>query len=80
MTARSQELLQGALQLPPGERAELAAQLLDSLDGETDPDAAEAWRAEVQRRVAELDQGRVQTIPWEAARQIILGSRHEPGR
>jgi hypothetical protein len=52
MTARAQDLLRDALALPPEERADLAAELLVSLEGAAD-DPAEveaAWAAELERR------------------------------
>ncbi len=51
-----------ALELPDEDRAALAHDLLASLDGPADPDAAEAWDAEIARRLNELESGRVQTI------------------
>jgi hypothetical protein len=38
--------------------------LLDSLDADVDEDAEAAWAIEVNRRVAELDSGALNTIPW----------------
>jgi putative addiction module component (TIGR02574 family) len=57
------ELKQQAAQLSESERAELALALIQSLDGEPDADVEEAWRIEVERRVAEIDRGEVQLIP-----------------
>ncbi|MBM4079425.1 MAG: addiction module protein, partial [Planctomycetes bacterium] len=50
-------LLQEALRLPSEARAALAGALLDSLDDGVDEHAEDAWRAEIDRRVAELDSG-----------------------
>lgn len=66
-------LLQEALKLPSEGRAALAAALLDSLDDLVDEDAEEAWRAEIERRIAELDSGKVKAIPWAEARRRIVG-------
>lgn len=57
------ELKQKATQLSESERAELALSLIESLDGEADTGIDEAWRVEIDRRVAEIDQGEVQLIP-----------------
>ena len=54
------ELLEHALQLPDDDRLALATELLDSVEGPQDPEWAEAWAAELDRRVLELDEGRVQ--------------------
>jgi putative addiction module component (TIGR02574 family) len=38
--------------------------LLESVEGPEEPEWAEAWAAELDRRVRELDEGRVQGVPW----------------
>ena len=55
MTDRAQALLREALALPLEERADVAAELLASLDGaETDiADVEAAWAAEIDKRPAE---------------------------
>jgi putative addiction module component (TIGR02574 family) len=73
MNATTKRLLTGALELSDAERAELAAELIESLDREADDDATAAWNREVQRRVAELDDGSVPPIPWPEARKMIMG-------
>jgi len=57
------ELKQKAAQLSESERAELVLALLESLDGEMDTGVDEAWRVEIERRIAEIDRGEVQLIP-----------------
>ena len=64
-------LLKEALKLPPEARAALAGSLLDSLDQEVDEDAEAAWHAEIDRRLRELDSGKVKTVPWAEARRRI---------
>ena len=49
------DILADILRLPPEERARLARELIRSLDGQPDADAAEAWGAEIERRGAEVD-------------------------
>jgi putative addiction module component (TIGR02574 family) len=71
MTIHAEMLLNDALRLPEHERAEFASRLLDSLDLNTDDDVDSAWAAEVEKRLAELDQGKVETIPWAMARGRI---------
>jgi putative addiction module component (TIGR02574 family) len=65
MRLNADDLLAELLQLPIHERARLAESLIASLD--EDPDVESAWQTEVERRVAELDTGTVQTIPAEEA-------------
>ena len=65
-------ILEEALVLPAEERARLAASLISSLEPEEDSDVEQAWRAEVARRVEELDNGAAEPVDWEDARRRIL--------
>jgi putative addiction module component (TIGR02574 family) len=67
------ELFKQAAELPEEERATLAGLLIETLENETDPDVEQAWAAEIERRLAELDSGAVRTIPWETVRARVLG-------
>lgn len=69
MTQEARELLQKALALPDNERAELAGNLISSLDATVDPDVDAAWQAEVMRRLHEVQSGKAGTIPWEEVQQ-----------
>lgn len=60
-----------ALRLRPEARAELAAELLASLDGPADPDAEAAWDAEIERRVAAIEAGTVALESWEDVKRRI---------
>ncbi len=66
------ELFQEAADLPDGDRAELAGMLIESLDGEPDPDVEVAWSEEVERRVRQVDAGEVELIPWEQVRSDLF--------
>ncbi len=71
MTSRAQQLLLEVLQLPPGERADVAAQILASLE-ETADDAAQveaAWAAEIERRARRVLAGETDGIPWQDVRR-----------
>lgn len=50
-----------ALKLTVAERAKLAEHLIASLD--EDSEIEEAWAAETERRIAEIESGTVQLIP-----------------
>ena len=50
-----------ALKLTLGERAALAQRLLASLD--EDAEIEDAWAAEIERRIADVESGAVQVIP-----------------
>jgi putative addiction module component (TIGR02574 family) len=58
-----------ALNLPESERAELAHNLVASLDGPADPDAEKAWDAEILRRLSEIDSGTANLIDREEFRR-----------
>ena len=66
------KLLADALKLPIEARAALAAKLIDSLDSEVDEDAEARWSEEIERRLADVDSGRVATVPWSEVRASIL--------
>ncbi len=51
-----------ALMLPETERAELAHELIKSLDAPADTDVADAWDKEILRRLAEIDLGTAKLI------------------
>jgi putative addiction module component (TIGR02574 family) len=56
------EILEAAMSLPPEARAQIADQLLASLDpAQAEVDAA--WEPEIERRVREIEEGRVQLVP-----------------
>jgi len=60
--ANQLEMLEAeALKLTTGERAAFAQLLLASLD--EDAEIEEAWAGEVERRIAEVENGTVQVIP-----------------
>jgi putative addiction module component (TIGR02574 family) len=60
-----------ALALSEKERAELARDLLWSLDGEPDPDAARKWAAEIERRVREIRDGSVALVDGDKALERV---------
>jgi putative addiction module component (TIGR02574 family) len=68
MSKTAQKVLHEALRLELSERAELAAELLASLDGEPDQDVEAAWAAEIERRAARARSGEDAGSPWAAAR------------
>ena len=75
MSDKGQKVLEEALTLPPGERADLAATLIDSLDEREDEAVEEAWAREIQQRMRDVESGAVKTIPWSEARNRILALR-----
>jgi hypothetical protein len=66
------ELRAVALQLNLEERAELASDLLGSLDDLSEPEIERLWIEEAMRRDAELDSGTARSIP---ADQVFADAR-----
>jgi putative addiction module component (TIGR02574 family) len=74
----ARQIIEESLALPVAERAAVASELLASLDGPSDGDAAEQWLNEIERRLREIDGGAVTAADWEAVRARItvrLGAR-----
>jgi putative addiction module component (TIGR02574 family) len=70
MSLTYNELVSAAMKLPPRERADLADRLWVSVDA---PEAvAAAWDAEITRRIAQVDAGKVELVPVE---QVIAELR-----
>lgn len=65
------DVVSSALQLSITKRAELAAALLASLDGEPDEDVEAAWVAEIQRRAGTVRSGQASGRPWPAVRDDL---------
>jgi putative addiction module component (TIGR02574 family) len=63
MARDAADVLKDALALPLETRAALIGSLMDSLDTEVDEDAEEAWREEIRRRLAEIDNGATKLVP-----------------
>lgn len=72
MERTAETLLEEALALPEADRAEVAGALLNSLEPAEEADIEGAWRLEVTARVAALDAGEVETIPWSGVRDRLL--------
>lgn len=66
--------------LPESDRAEIAGALLASIEPGNDMDVAAAWRQEVAARVAALDAGKVETVPWEEVRDRLFARLRERRR
>ena len=71
MTRGTKAVLADGLRLGPGERAELAAEVLARLDGPADADAESAWELEIRRRIEAIEAGTVELEPWEEVKHRI---------
>ena len=65
METQLEKLTIEALRLTPSERAAFAQVLLESL--EHDPELDEAWSVEIEKRIAEADDGTNPPIPMDEA-------------
>lgn len=77
-TENLRKLRSESLMLPEAERAQLAHELVKSLDGPADADVADAWDREILRRLAEIDAGTAKLMDREEFRRCMqarLGSR-----
>jgi putative addiction module component (TIGR02574 family) len=73
MTKAADAVLADALRLEPEARAEVAAEILASLDGPADPDADAAWAEEIEKRVAAIEAGTMKLDPWDDVKRRISG-------
>ncbi len=72
MTPAIEELLQRALELPEEDRERIADALWRSIDGDTLEEVEEAWKVELERRVAEIDEGKVRLV---SGGEVMAGLR-----
>lgn len=74
MSALLDELSEKARSLTIEERAQLAQELLESVERDSDPDVQAAWEAEIASRIAKYERGEAKLIPAEevfaAARRL----------
>jgi putative addiction module component (TIGR02574 family) len=78
MSATLEKLRSEVLRLPESERAELAHELVKSLDTPVDVDAADAWDREIVRRLAEIDAGTAKLVDREELRRRMRGQTGAP--
>jgi putative addiction module component (TIGR02574 family) len=68
VTETAEALREALLKLPDEDRAQLAAELLASLDGPPDDEVEEAWNAEIERRIGEVESDSVKLVEWSDVR------------
>lgn len=77
----AQELLSQALQLPAGERARMAHELLLSLESEPIEEGYDAaWEQELVARVKQMDEGKAELLDWREAHEEIREKIRETHR
>jgi putative addiction module component (TIGR02574 family) len=72
MSPTAAEILKQALTLDERDRASVAGALIESLETEVEPGVAEAWEAEIQRRIEEIESGAVELVPWSEVRERLF--------
>ena len=74
MSTLLDELSKKAQTLTIEERAQLAQELLESVERDADPDVQAAWQVEIASRIAKYERGQAKLIPAEevfaAARRL----------
>lgn len=81
MTSKAADLLREALALPIQERADVAAELLASLDDAAADDASAveaAWAVEIERRARRVMAGESSGTPWEEVRRRAEAELRRP--
>jgi len=71
MKEAHQHLIEQVLRLPVDERAEIASEILASLDGEGESGVDAAWAVEIERRAERVLSGESQGEDWEDVRKRI---------
>lgn len=71
VTEKAEQVLVEALRLRVRARADIAGKLLDSLDGRAERGVEEAWADEIERRIRDVDSGRVKLVPWSEVRREL---------
>jgi putative addiction module component (TIGR02574 family) len=74
MSNEAQQILLEALKLPLGERADVAAELLASLDEAEDEGVEEAWAVEIERRARRVLAGESTGTDWADVRARLASS------
>jgi putative addiction module component (TIGR02574 family) len=79
MSSRAHELLRETIALPLDERADIAAELLASLDeaeAEHPAEVEAAWAAEIERRARRVLAGESAGVAWEDVRRRAEAELH----
>ena len=71
MTTAAQEIARKALELSEDDRHYVVDELNNSFSREVNPQIEEAWKKEIERRVKEVDEGKVELIPLEEVLQRV---------
>jgi hypothetical protein len=73
MERNLKDVFQDAVQRPGRDRATSAGLLIKTSNPVFEPDVEAAWSEEIARRLAEIDAGTVELIPWSDVRSELFG-------
>lgn len=79
MSPKTEQVLQTALSLSGSDQLELIEALIASQDLADPQPLDDRWMAEIQRRSADYDVGRVAPEPWSVVRERARGGDGEHG-
>lgn len=65
MNQKIEAIISDALLMPDKDRAIIAERIIASLDHVFEKDTELAWQNELQKRVDEINSGKISCIPWE---------------
>ena len=74
-TTEAQDVLDRALKLSAAERELIARRLIDSIDAPPSDADWEYWKAEIKRRIEDVESGRVKALTHEEAMAKIRQDR-----
>jgi len=74
-TSSAEEIVNQALKQSKKQRAFIAETLINSLDTEIDDDVEIAWQIEIDKRLKDIDSGKVKCISWEEVRSRLHNSK-----
>ena len=69
MATPFENVAEQALSLSAAERLHLATELLESVEPDSSEEIQQAWEAEIQRRIREIDSGQAKGRPWDEVKR-----------
>ncbi len=76
MSTLTNDVFRKALDLKENDRATLAGLLIESLEEKPIEEIESVWKAEISRRIQELDSGEVETLSWEEVKTRLMKSNN----
>jgi putative addiction module component (TIGR02574 family) len=78
MARSMRDLFEEAMKLDPAERLALTGLLIESFDANTEEGVEEAWVAEIERRMSEIDAATAKSVSWEQLRTRLYSRPGAP--